>query len=52
MGEFVGKGLQGNVAAELYVFGFVDHTHSAASDPAEDAVVGNGLPDGLGGRGH
>jgi hypothetical protein len=51
-GEFVGQELQGDVAAQLQVFRLVDHTHTAATDLAEDAVMGNRLPHGLGGRGH
>ena len=52
VGEFVGKELQGDVATELEVFRLVHHTHAPAADLAEDAVMGNRLPDGLGGRGH
>jgi len=52
VGKFVGKELQGDVAAELQVFGLVNHTHAAATDLAKDAVMGNGLPHRLGGSGH
>jgi hypothetical protein len=52
VGEFVGKKLQGDVATELEVFRLVDHTHATAADPAQYAVMGNRLPNGLGGRGH
>jgi hypothetical protein len=52
VGEFVRKELQGDAAAEFYVFGFEDHTHPASADLAKDAVMGNGLPIGLEGRGH
>jgi len=52
VGKVVGKELQGNVATELEVFRFVHDTHAPAADPAEDAVMGNRLPNGLGGRGH
>ena len=52
VGEFVGKKLQGDVATELEVFAFIDHAHAAPADPAEDAVMGDCLPHGLGGRGH
>src|SRR6266852_5423263 len=52
MGEFVGKELQSDVATELQIFRLVYHTHSATPDPAQDAVMGNRLPNGLGGRGH
>ena len=52
VGEFVGEELQGDVTTELEVFPFVDHTHPPASDPIEDAVMGNCLTHGLRGRGH
>src|SRR6266853_2202823 len=52
MGEFVGKELQGDVAAELKVFRLVNHTHAPAADLAVDAVMGHRLTHGLGGRGH
>src|SRR6266481_674327 len=44
VGEFVGQELQGDVAAELQVFRLIHHTHTPAADPAEDAVMGDGLP--------
>jgi hypothetical protein len=34
-------------ATELQIFPFVNHAHTAAPDPADDAVMGNRLPDGL-----
>jgi hypothetical protein len=40
--ETVGKELQGNKAAELGVLGLVDHTHPAAAELFQDAVVRNG----------
>jgi hypothetical protein len=52
VGEFVGKELQGHVATELKVFRLVHNTHAPAADPAEDAVMGDRLPDGLGRNGH
>jgi len=52
VGEVVWKELQGDVTTKLQVFRIVDHTHAPAADPAEDAVMGNRLPHGLGGRGH
>jgi hypothetical protein len=52
VGELVGKELQGDVPTELEVFRLVDHAHSPAADLAEDAVMGNCLPYGLGGRRH
>jgi hypothetical protein len=52
VGEFVGKELQSNVATELQVFRFVDHAHATATDLAEDAVMGDRLPNGLRWRSH
>ena len=52
VGEFVGKELQRDVATELEVFRFVDHTHAPAADLADDAVMGNRVPHGLGGGCH
>ena len=52
VGEFVEEELQGDVATEFDVFRLIDDTHPAATDFAEDAVVGNRLPYGLRGRGH
>jgi len=52
VGEFVGKELQGDVATELEVLRLIHNAHAPTADPAEDAVVGNRLPYGLGGRGH
>jgi len=45
LGEVIGKELQSNEAAELRILGFVDNTHSAATELFEDAVVRDGLPD-------
>ena len=50
--NIIGKELQSNVAAQLRVFGFVNDTHSPATDFAEDAVMGNGLLHGLRRRWH
>jgi hypothetical protein len=50
--EFVGKELQSDMATKLEVFGFVHHSHPAAADLAEDAVVGDRLPHGLGVSSH
>src|SRR5271169_5228995 len=41
----VGKKLESYEAAELSVFGFVDHTHAAAAKHFDDAVVRDGLAD-------
>ena len=48
----VGKELQGKVLTQSEVFGFVHHTHAPSTDPAKYAVMGNRLPNGLGGRSH
>jgi hypothetical protein len=42
-GELGGQKLQGELPAQLGVFGLVDHAHAAASELLEDAVVRNGL---------
>ena len=52
MGKVVWKKFEGDVAAELQIFGFVDHSHAAAADFSKDAVMGNRLPHGLGGDCH
>ena len=44
-GYVVGQELQGDKAVELHVLGFVDHTHAAATELLDDAVVRNGLAD-------
>jgi hypothetical protein len=44
--------LVSDVATKLKVFCLVHHTHALAPDLAEDAVMGNGLTNGLGGRRH
>jgi hypothetical protein len=40
-----GKKLQGNEALEARVFRLIDHSHPAAPESLEDAVVRNGLAD-------
>jgi hypothetical protein len=40
------------VTTEPEVFRLVYNAHATAADLAEDAVMGNRLPYGLGGRGH
>jgi hypothetical protein len=45
VGGAVGQELEGDKAAQLGVFSFVDHTHSAATEQFDDAVVRNGLAD-------
>ena len=51
VGEFFRKELQRNVPTELQAFRPYN-THATAANLAEDAVMGDRLPDGLGGRGH
>ena len=48
----VSSELEHDQAPKLGVLGLVNHTHPAAADPAQNAVMGNCLPHGLGGRGH
>ena len=45
LGKFVRKKFQGNEAPELGVFGLIDHTHAAAAELFDDAVVRDGLAD-------
>src|SRR5262249_21169421 len=45
LGQLFGQELQGDAAAELGVFGLVDHTHAAATELLQDAVVRDGLAD-------
>jgi hypothetical protein len=47
----IGKKLKGDEAAELKVFGLINHTHPAVPDFLQDAVMRNRLAkDGLGVR--
>ena len=41
--QFIGQELEGDKAAKLGVLGLVDHTHSAAAQFLQDAIVRNGL---------
>src|ERR1700746_3016453 len=52
VGEFIGKELESNVAAQLQVFCLVHHTHPAPTDLAQDAVMGDGLTHGIGRSSH
>ena len=52
VGKVVGKELQGDMATQLQVFGFVYDTHASAADSAKNAVMGNRLPHGLGRGSH
>ena len=45
LGDIIGQELQGDEAIELGVFGLVDHTHAAAAELLDDAVVRDGLAD-------
>src|SRR5262249_23672711 len=42
-GEVLGQELQGDEPAQLSVLSLVNHTHPAAAELFEDAVVGDGL---------
>jgi hypothetical protein len=42
-GYIVGQELKGEEATEFYVLSFVDHSHPAAAQLLDDAVVRNGL---------
>ena len=44
-GDVVGQELKSDKAAELHVLGLVDHTHPAAAELLDDAVVRDGLAD-------
>jgi hypothetical protein len=44
-GDFVGKEFQRHEAVQARVLGFVNHTHAAAAEFFENAVMRNGLPD-------
>src|SRR6266446_3970362 len=51
-GYLVGQELQSDKAAELHILSFVDHTHAAATEFLNDAVVRDGLADELGWSDH
>jgi hypothetical protein len=42
LGKMFWQKLQGDEAAKLGVFGLINHTHPAATQLLEDAVMGNG----------
>ena len=44
-GNVIGEELEGNETAELGVFGLVDHTHAAATQLFNNAIVRNCLAD-------
>ena len=44
-GYVVGQELEGNKAAELEVFSFVNHTHPATAKLLDNAVMRDGLAD-------
>jgi len=43
--ERLGQELQRDVPAETGVLGLIDHAHPTGTQLADDAIVGNGLPD-------
>jgi hypothetical protein len=50
-GDLVGQEFEGDKPAQAGVFGLVDHTHAAATQSFEGAVMGEGLAnEGLGFR--
>jgi len=48
LGYVVGQELEGDKPSELYIFGLVDHTHPAAPESLDDAVVRDGVVDNRG----
>src|ERR1700722_4421413 len=44
LGQIFGKKFKRDIPAEIYVFRFIDHTHTTASKLRNDAVVRDGLP--------
>jgi len=42
-GERLGQELEGDKTAELGVLGLIDHTHAAATELFQNAIVGDGL---------
>src|ERR1700730_11142960 len=47
--HIIGQKLEGNKPVQVYVLGLVDHTHTAAAQFLDDAVVRDGLTDHSGG---
>jgi hypothetical protein len=47
LGNIVREELQSDKTVELYVLGLVHHTHPAAAEFFDDAIVRNGLADHL-----
>ena len=45
LGYLVQQKLQGDEAVQLYILGLVDHTHPAATELLDEAVVRDGLAD-------
>src|ERR1035438_4765848 len=45
LGNLLWEELQGNKTVKLYVLGLIDHTHPAAAELLQDAVVRDGLDD-------
>jgi hypothetical protein len=43
--QFLRQKLQGDMAVQLDVFGFVHHTHAAATELFQDPIVRDGLAD-------
>src|SRR5580704_633056 len=43
-GYIVGQELEGDKTTELHILSLIDHTHTAAAQLLDDAIVGYGLP--------
>ena len=43
--QFIGEEFEGDEAAKFGVLSFIDHTHAAATELLDDAVVRDGLVD-------
>jgi hypothetical protein len=52
IGDIVGQEFQRDVAAKIFVFGLIDHTHPAATEFLENAIVRNFSPRERGRFGH
>ncbi len=50
--QFRREEFQGHAAAQIQILSDVDHTHSATTEPVDDAVVRDGLADQWGGFSH
>jgi hypothetical protein len=44
-GQIVGQKLESDESVQSDIFSFVNHTHSAATELLDNAVMGDALPD-------